>query len=210
MAGNSQPDYGTLSVFDLRHDPLNWPDYPPAEITFHELSFEEAAQLQSLMEATGEYEPGDALKRLKRGKLAFAVKTSPGEGEVYAAFGWVSLDIEPLGNSGYSFKPPPGDAWLYDFATLPVYRGREFYPTLLRFILLNLAGRHLTRAWIGTAPGNDTSARSISRAGFTLIARTGVTYSPGNPPFTFINFPAPGVSLELLKLAETTLITRKK
>ena len=54
-------------------------------------------------------------------------------------YGWVALTAEPMGNTGCSFDPPPGDAYLYDFATVPEYRGQGFYPALLRYILGDLA-----------------------------------------------------------------------
>jgi hypothetical protein len=84
--------------------------------------------------------------------------------------------------------------WLYDFATVPEFRGRRLYPALLRFILSDLKERDVTRAWIGTEPGNVASQHGIRRAGFTLIVESRFVGRPGQGHFEI--YPCPGISRE--------------
>ena len=174
---NDDAEYGTLSVFELRKLPGSWPDIlNKAPIRFRAVTEAEAARLQLAQEKSGHYPPGDVARRLSARREAFVGEVETPAGNLIVTYGWVALSAEPMGNTGYSFNPPPGEAYLYDFATVPEYRGQGFYPALLRFILGELARRGIRRAWIGTAPGNHASAHSIQRAGFNKIAD--VNYVP--------------------------------
>ncbi len=199
------PRYGTLSVFELGH---LLPDQHQgrenaAELECRQVQHFETQALQAAMEQAGIYPPQDVLRRFEVGRTAHVGEIRSAEGgAVMVTYGWVALNAEPLGNTGCAFEPPQGDAWLYDFATLPDYRGHGYYPTLLRFILTDLAAQGLRRAWIGTEPGNDISARSIARAGFHKVADT--KYIPRQPehPARFDLLPVPGISLALVELGQ--------
>jgi GNAT superfamily N-acetyltransferase len=66
------------------------------------------------------------------------------------------------------FRLPPGERYLWDFATLPEWRGRGLYPRLLQAIIrLEDAGGQ--RLWIGHETGNDASRKGIERAGFRVV-----------------------------------------
>jgi GNAT superfamily N-acetyltransferase len=205
----AHPRYGTISVFDIQNTPLEWPNRLTRDpIQFRRIYSGEASVIQSAMEKSGIYIPHDASRRLAAGREGYVgeIMESP-DRPVAVTYGWVALSAEPLGNTGCAFNPPPAEAYLYDFATVPDYRGRGFYPALLRFILANLAGQGVKRAWIGTEPGNDTSARSIKRAGFTKVADT--TYLPGDSqhPPRFELKAVPDVSPELFKAAQLAHIS---
>ena len=182
---DDEAKYGTLSVFELKNRPERWPGtLNKVPINFHKVNPEEADRLQAAMEKSGHYPPGDAPNRLAAGREAYVGEVRGPLGTVMVTYGWVALTAEPMGNTGCSFDPPPGDAYLYDFATVPDYRGQGFYPALLRYILDDLTGRGIQRAWIGTAPGNTPSVKSIRRAGFSKIAD--VRYIPaqaGKPAY---------------------------
>ncbi len=85
------------------------------------------------------------------------------------AYGWSASATVEIGELGLTFALPPGDRYLWDFATLPAWRGRGIYPHLLQAIL-----RHGTasqaRHWIGHEPDNLASTRGILKAGFRLGA----------------------------------------
>ena len=100
-----------------------------------------------------------------------------------ACYGWMTPNAEPMDDLGVSFTPPRGDVWLYDFATVPEFRGRRFYPALLRFILADLQEQGYQRAWIGTEPGNLASQAGIRRAGFTFAAEMRFVGRPGQGHF---------------------------
>ncbi len=204
---HSQPQsahYGTLSVFELAALPSEWPEQLTKEqLIFRQIHSEEASAIQSAMEKAGIYEPHDAARRLVAGREAYIGELPGG---IIVTYGWVALSAEPLGTTGCAFEPPPSNAYLYDFATVPEYRGRGYYPALLRFILSDLATQHLERAWIGTEPGNLTSARSILRAGFTKIADTAYVPPKEDQPARFELLGVPTASPELVRIAQAAHI----
>lgn len=199
--------YGTLSVFDFHTRVVA--DLAPIKtdgLVFRQIKPSEASLLQAAMEQAGVYEAGDVVRRLAAGREAF-VGEVPGAHPHLATFGWLALDTEPLGKSGCAFEPPPGDAYLYDFATLPDYRRRGYYPALLRYILQVLAERSIGRAWIGTEPGNEISARSIARAGFFKVADTQYLPTEGDQPPHFELHALPNISADLLQAARQAHIS---
>lgn len=188
------PGFGTLFVFDLAQPipPLEL----PSEIICRKLKTTEGHYVQQAMDKAGNYQTSEADYRLEKGRAGYVVELA---GEV-ACYGWVSPFSEQLGDTGCAFTPPAGDVWLYDFATVPEFRGRGYYPLLLRYILAELKSSR-RYAWIGTAPGNDTSSRSIAKAGFTKAAHT--RYLPATdetfPQFEVTELPGlPQVLLDVL------------
>jgi GNAT superfamily N-acetyltransferase len=183
---------GSLFALDLGRasdDPL------PSDARPRRATIADADVLQAAMEAAGIYPPDDARRRLEVGRRAYVMEVG---GDV-AAYGWVADTDEPLGNSGFVFAPAPGDVWLYDFATLPAYRGRRHYPVLLRFIARDLAESGFRRAWIGTAPGNIASQRGILRAGFRPVVA--VRFDSVAVPPDIQMTPVPGASRDMVAAA---------
>jgi GNAT superfamily N-acetyltransferase len=82
-----------------------------------------------------------------------------------AAYGWVAGTGATIGELGVSFVLPRGDRYLWDFATLPAWRGRGIYPHLLQAIIAAEAATG-ARLWIIHSPENRASARGIVKAGF--------------------------------------------
>jgi GNAT superfamily N-acetyltransferase len=91
-------------------------------------------------------------------------------GAAPAAYGWVAPAGATIGELSLSFALPAGDRYLWDFATLPAWRGRGVYPRLLQAIVAGEAAR-AERLWIIHAPENGASARGIVRAGFVPVGR---------------------------------------
>jgi GNAT superfamily N-acetyltransferase len=84
-----------------------------------------------------------------------------------AGYGWLARRQGDIHELALSFRMPPGNGYLWDFVTLPEYRGRGVYPHLLQAII-----RHepaIERFWIGFAAGNEASGRGIRKAGFEEI-----------------------------------------
>ena len=189
---------GTLSVFELTPEAIiGLPQNQTIALDCFQISPADTAAMQDLMENTGIYEPTTVARRLGQGRWGFAGRKSQTE---VVTYGWVALDFTSVGPTGLDFVPPIGDAYLFDFATLPAHRGHGYYPTLLRFILHTLAKHSLRRAWIATAPGNDKSARSIARAGFTKVADTlFVPAGPLQPPYIKL-FAAANIDPTLIEL----------
>jgi GNAT superfamily N-acetyltransferase len=85
------------------------------------------------------------------------------------AYGWVATQTAHVGELDLMITLPERDRYLWDFATLPDWRGRGIYPRLLQAILTT-EQRHAERFWIIAAPENRASSAGIRKAGFTSIA----------------------------------------
>lgn len=86
-----------------------------------------------------------------------------------AAWGWVASRTADIGELGLTFSIPPRERYLWNFVTLPGYRGRGIYPRLLDAIVRSESA-HADRFWIAYAPENMASAAGIRRAGFEPVA----------------------------------------
>lgn len=87
-------------------------------------------------------------------------------GAMPAAHGWVATTQAEIGELELRFTLSPDDRYLWDFVTLPAWRGRSIYPRLLQAIL---AQEYAERAWIIHAPENVASRRGIQKAGFRRV-----------------------------------------
>ena len=85
--------------------------------------------------------------------------------------GWVATDQAMIGEHGMTLTIPPANRYLWDFCTVPPWRGRGIYPRLLQEIVCH--EREVARFWIGHDLGNESSARGIAKAGFQTV---GVLY----------------------------------
>jgi RimJ/RimL family protein N-acetyltransferase len=90
-------------------------------------------------------------------------------GETPVAYGWVAREGAAIGELGVEVKLPAGDRYLWDFATLPAWRGRGIYPRLLQAIL-DAEDGNAERFWIIHAPENGASQAGIEKAGFRPVA----------------------------------------
>jgi GNAT superfamily N-acetyltransferase len=85
------------------------------------------------------------------------------------AYGWVATQIAYVGELDLTIALPQADRYLWDFATLPAWRGRGIYPRLLQAILMAEPSA-VERFWIIAAPENRASSAGITKAGFTSVA----------------------------------------
>lgn len=81
-------------------------------------------------------------------------------------YGWTADAGAAIGELDLAFRLEAGDRYLWDFVTLPAWRGRGLYPHLLQAILRADSGG---RFWIINAPENAASARGIAKAGFLEV-----------------------------------------
>lgn len=84
------------------------------------------------------------------------------------AHGWATGSTVEIGELGLAFTLPPGERYLWGFATVERWRGRGLYPRLLRAIMRH-EGREDARYWIGHEPDNEASGRGILKAGFRRV-----------------------------------------
>jgi len=98
-----------------------------------------------------------------------------------AGYGWVATRTCGIGELGFGFYLPAGNRYLWDFATLPAFRGRGIYPALLSEIVRRECPP-ATRLWIIHAPENLPSGVGINRAGFEPVAELSFD-AAGEPSF---------------------------
>ena len=86
-----------------------------------------------------------------------------------AAFGWVATRGADIGELQVQFALPLRDRYLWNFVTLPAFRGLGIYPRLLEAIIAT-ESVDADRFWIIAAPENHASEAGIVKAGFTTLA----------------------------------------
>lgn len=107
--------------------------------------------------------------RLDRGHRPYVARLN---GQA-AAWGWSATREASIGELGIAFPIPPGNRYLWDFVTLPAWRGRGLYPRLLQAILFGDVDAE--RFWIGHDHENVASARGVLKAGFHPISAIGLS-----------------------------------
>ncbi len=85
------------------------------------------------------------------------------------AYGWVATQTAYIGELDLHITLTEQSRYLWDFATLPVWRGRGIYPHLLQAIL-TAEKSNAEQFWIIAAPENRASSVGISKAGFRNVA----------------------------------------
>jgi ribosomal protein S18 acetylase RimI-like enzyme len=105
-------------------------------------------------------------RRLASGRRCYAAWV----GEELAAYGWVSFDEEFVGELNLRLRLLPGEAYIWDCATLPAFRRNGLYSALLDYIAAQLRREGLRHIWIGADLANLPSQRGIARAGFRYVA----------------------------------------
>jgi len=155
-------EHGTLWAMALDDD-VPAPAVTPS-VTFSEVPPEAAA---SLAMAMGPEQLPEVQRRFAVGKRCFVARF---EGEI-AAYGWVSQGIERIGELERSLHMEPDEAYIWDCATLPAFRRRGLYTTLLRHIAIVLGGEGVRRLWIGTSIQNRPSLMGMAAAGFRPVIK---------------------------------------
>jgi ribosomal protein S18 acetylase RimI-like enzyme len=117
---------------------------------------EELAAAMNMPDARG------ILTRFASGRRCFGAWV---EGRI-AAYGWVSLCAECIGEQEREIRLTPQEAYIWDCVTMPEYRGRRLYSALLSHIIVALREEGVRRVWIGTALSNRPSLRGFVNAGF--------------------------------------------
>lgn len=85
------------------------------------------------------------------------------------AYGWVARRMAYVGELARAITLPPRDRYLWDFMTVPAWRGRGIYPRLLQIVVEREGAGGCV--WIIHAPENTASGRGIQKAGFQPIGR---------------------------------------
>jgi GNAT superfamily N-acetyltransferase len=86
-----------------------------------------------------------------------------------ATYGWVTFDEEDIGELSLSIRLKAGEAYIWNCATLPAYRGQRLYPALLTHIVGELHQQGVHRIWICTDADNLPSQSGVVLAGLQPI-----------------------------------------
>jgi GNAT superfamily N-acetyltransferase len=141
------------------------PRVPATFMRIDPAAAQEPAQAMALDDLTG------VLQRFARGCHCYGWRI---EGKL-VTYGWVTFDEEHIGELGLSFRLKTGEAYIWDCATLPAYRGLRLYPALLAHILCELHQAGLHRVWIGTDTDNLASQSGLALVGFQPVVDVIIT-----------------------------------
>ncbi len=104
-------------------------------------------------------------QRLALGKRCFAAWFQA----AIVAYGWVSQREEYIGEQEREIRLESNEAYIWDCATLPPYRGEHLYSALLSYTLHTLRAEGVRHVWIGTSTSNRASLRGFAHAGFRPV-----------------------------------------
>jgi hypothetical protein len=160
-AENDPRRRGTIWVLDL--DKETPAVIPRIHADFRRVTPDLAPVLAS---STGSLTLVEITKRLDNGRQCYAAWV---DGQI-AAYGWVSFKEEDIGELNLRINLLPGEAYIWDCATLPAFREKLLYSALLIYILGELRAQNICRAWIGADYDNLASQKGMVRAGFHHVA----------------------------------------
>jgi hypothetical protein len=115
----------------------------------------------ALVAATGRDSAAEILQRLETGRRCYTAWV----GNQLASYSWVSFDEEHIGELNLRIRLLPGEVYIWDCATIPIFRRNHLYSALLGFVIRELREEYC-RAWIGADIDNLPSQQGIARAGF--------------------------------------------
>ena len=153
---------GTFWMLDLGQ-PLPVGPVLQIQVAFTRVGPDVALELAQAMDLDDE---AAVLQRFDNGRHCYVGRI---EGKL-ATYGWVTFDEEDIGELGLSIRLKAGEAYIWNCATLPAYRGQRLYPALLTYIVSELHHQGLHRIWIGTDADNLPSQSGIVLAGFQPIS----------------------------------------
>ncbi|HEY0753686.1 MAG TPA: GNAT family N-acetyltransferase [Ktedonobacteraceae bacterium] len=203
MTFPSDPDAQVLGLFWLlRLDgPLPAAVEPEQPATFLQASLEDSAELAVAM-GLDDIEP--VLQRFARGCQCHITRIN---GQL-VGYGWITFAEERIGSLGLRVRLQPGEAYIWDCATLAAYRGQRLYPALLSSMLRALHAAGYWRIWIGMDADNLASQAGVARAGFRLIAGLQQAQHASTHPFQILG--SPDASEQEVRDASTVLLGERQ
>jgi GNAT superfamily N-acetyltransferase len=141
-----------------RGDPL--PELPPLPgfAARRVASWDEAQRITGLIESR-------LLARHRDGNRLYAALLA----DRPVGYGWAARRLGAVDELRFSWDVPAGNCYLWDFVTLPEWRGRGVYPHLLQAIVGQELADGIDRFWIGYEAHNEASGRGIRKAGFRVV-----------------------------------------
>jgi GNAT superfamily N-acetyltransferase len=118
-----------------------------------------------MLAALTNLEVAEVQRRLDEGHRPYVARLD----DQPVAYGWIATQKAHVGELDLTITLSRANRYLWDFATLPLWRGKGIYPRLLQAILA-MEPATVEQFWIIAAPENRASSAGISKAGFTSIA----------------------------------------
>ena len=152
---------GTLWAIDAAEQlPPLCPARAPTE--FAEVRDEDHDQLAGAMSLPN---PELIRQRLQGGRRCFSLRA----GGQIVAYGWVTRGPECVGELEREFHLEDDEAYIWDCATIPAWRGERCYSALLSQLIHELFREDVRIIWIGASRDNQASIRGIANAGFNHV-----------------------------------------
>ncbi len=198
MSALSEPDAQLVGLFWTLNlaETLPVVSAPRVPATFLRAGPEIAAELAGVM-GFADSEP--VLQRFQRGCHCYLARRA---GQL-VAYGWITFDEELIGGLDLRVRLLPGEAYIWDCATLPAYRGQGLYPALLGHMQRELQHAGHQRLWIGMDADNLPSQAGVARAGFQRIID--LLQVRDTPTRTFLARAYPGASVQDVRAARYAL-----
>jgi GNAT superfamily N-acetyltransferase len=118
-----------------------------------------------------------------------------------AGYGWLSIQPEWVGELQLEIRPGPGEAYVWNCATLPEHRRQGVFRALLAGISNHAAAGGLRRLWIGSVA--IPAEKAVSPSGFRPALRFW-TWRLG-PAHVLAAMPAHSGDLQLISAAREVL-----
>jgi GNAT superfamily N-acetyltransferase len=170
------------------------------EVEFAEVESAEVDRLAAAMNQSSE----TVRRRLATGRRCFVLKVA----DDIAAYGWVTHGVEQVGELERQFNLHPDEAYLWDFATRPSWRGQGLYSALLSHIIYRLHDEGAALVWIGASRQNAPSVKGFENAGFQWVVD--VIYRRFWRLTLFTVQPNPSAPAWLVTAADRIMINRRE
>ncbi len=157
MPDNRQDPFGLFYTW-WRGDPL------PALPDVAGLSIEPVTG-ERVHEVVIQLDVSEIEERANEGHQLYAASVA---GEV-VGWGFSATSTAAIGEHGITVVLPAGNRYLWDFVTVPEWRGRGIYPHMLQAIIAH--ERDVEQFWVGHDFSNVASGRGILRSGFHLVGK---------------------------------------
>ncbi len=152
------------------------PRLPPpeqVEIRFGSAGHEDAA---ARLAASRGQDPAEYRARLTAGHQVIYAIGADGD---FRSWGWITAPTDGPRDSPWEFgirlRVMPGTGFLWDYFTMPAYRGRGLYKALLRHSAEQCFVRGAMQVWIYADVTNSASRHAIAHADFTERTRIRVS-----------------------------------
>lgn len=164
VVGRMQPwsvEHVSLWVWDASNG-LPPPCEARVKVKFEEVGIADIDDLSAAMnQATSE----KVRRRLQSKRRCFSLRVA---GQI-VAYGWLTRGAERVGELERQLRLQDEEAYIWDCATVPVWRRQHCYSALLNHLIYQLHAEGVPRIWIATARHNQPSVRGIVNAGFRSV-----------------------------------------